>query len=155
MAKNNDIKPKFEQITKESPFKVPDNYFDSFMVRMTDKISKAEEAKAHKPIFVRFRPRVIAAMAFTSVFFLVFFGIKFTGHQKDKPLSAQEMVEVYEYLALQDLNDGQLMEQIAANTEEQIAIKDTLDKNDVRYNKEIIEYLSKENIDINTIIESL
>ena len=47
------------------------------------------------------------------------------------------------------------MEQIAANTEEQIAIKDTLDKNDVRYNKEIIEYLSKENIDINTIIESL
>ena len=62
------------------------------------------------------------------------------------------MVEAYKYSAIQDLNDEQLAEMIAAKQEEQ-QIK--ADKAQQAVEKdEIIEYLSKDNIDINTIIDA-
>jgi len=149
MTKKNNIT--IEKIGKENPFKVPDHYFENFSVRMSDKISQAEAVKTPVIANAWLQPRRAAIFAFAGIAIILLIGIIFV-NIRNKPLTSHEMVEAYKYSAIQDLNDEQLAEMIAAKQEEQ-QIK--ADKAQQAVEKdEIIEYLSKDNIDINTIIDA-
>lgn len=43
---------KLEDIKKDNPFKVPDNYFDDFYSRLENKLEK-EKVKTHKIIYLK------------------------------------------------------------------------------------------------------
>ena len=149
MTKKNNIT--IEEISKENPFKVPDHYFENFSVRMSDKISQAEAAKAPVMVNTWAKPRMAAIFTFAGIAIILLVGIIFI-NLRNKPLSSHEMVEAYKYSAIQDLNDEQLAEMIAAKQEEQQIKADTAQQ--AVEKDEIIEYLSKDNIDINTIIDA-
>ena len=155
MKKDDNIKkPKLEEISKESPFKVPDHYFDHFSTRMADKISAAEQTKII-PVFRRLKPQLIFATSVMCLACLVYFGTRFLEQNKNKPLTSQELVEVYEYAAVQEMDDTQLMQQISKKTEARNDTIDSLKIQNIKVDNAIIDYLSKENIDINTIIDAL
>lgn len=141
MIKKNNIK--LEEINKENPFKVPDNYFENFSIRMTDKISEKRQAKT--PSYAWIRPKYAVAFVFAGIALIITISI-FVFNPKSTPLSSQEMVEAYKYSAIQELSDEQIAQIIA---EKQVH-QDTTSA----YQKDVIDYLSKENIDINTIIEA-
>jgi len=149
MITNNNIN--IEEIDKKNPFKVPDNYFENFSVRMADKISQAEAAKIPAAAHSWLQPRRAAIFAFAGIAMILLIGIIFVNF-RNKPLSSHEMIEAYKYSAIQDLSDEQLAQMITERQEEQQVKTDSTRQANEK--NEIIEYLSKENIDINTIIDA-
>jgi hypothetical protein len=131
-----------DEINKDNPFSTPENYFESFSIRMSDKISETKRTKA--PAFAWMRPGYAIIFAFIGIA-IIMTGV-FVLNSKNAPLSSQEMVEVYKYSAIQELSDEQLAQMIAEKQMHQ----DTTSA----YQKDVIDYLSKENIEINTIIEA-
>ncbi|MDP4210352.1 MAG: hypothetical protein Q8928_16195 [Bacteroidota bacterium] len=148
-----DIKPNFEGISKENPFQTPNNYFDNFTARMSGKISQ-QETLLHKPLWLTLPYQISTAVAFTCLAVLVYIGItnSFFNHKK---LTPYEITEAYKYGALNDLDEAQLIQLVAKVESEKQSGQDSVKKNQEQYKKEIIDYLSKENIDINSIIDAL
>jgi hypothetical protein len=89
------------------------------------------------------------AIAFASIAIIMVVGALIF-NLKSKPMSSGEMMEAYRYSAIQDVTDEQLAQMLNKNDESQVS--DSLKQ--VNEKQEIIEYLSKENIDINTIIDA-
>jgi hypothetical protein len=145
---------KLEDITKENSFKVPDNYFENFDIRMAERISQAEAVKAPKPTFAWLQPRYVMAVSFAAFVLFLLAGSVFFYRNSQKPLSAKELADVYEFSALKEMDDTQLAELIASAKEHEGATDTTENtKNDLS-KKSILEYLSHENIDLNTLIEA-
>jgi hypothetical protein len=142
MPNRNNIK--IEDIHKGNPFSVPEKYFDNFPIRMANKISEKVEVKSPIPENAWFKPRYAAILAFSSVLLLLLIGLVFVNYHHN-PLSSKEMVEAYRYSAIQDLTDEQLAQMTTDNQD----FSDTT----AQYKKEVIEYLSKDNLDINRIID--
>jgi hypothetical protein len=147
MTGKNNIK--LDEISKGTPFKVPENYFENFSARMADKIGQAEAAKAPRASHVWLRPKMAFSMAFAGIAIILVVGALLF-NLKTKPMSSSEMMEAYKYSAIQDVTDEQLAQMLNKNNESQVS--DSLKQ--VNEKQEIIEYLSKENIDINTIIDA-
>jgi len=145
MNKNSHIK--IEEINKENPFTVPENYFENFSVRMADKISETKEVKVKVDMVTWLRTKYAVTLAFSGIVLIVLIGVLILQH-KSNPLSSQQMVEAYQYSAINDLSDEQLAQMIAD--------KQVKSDTSSTYKNDVINYLSKENIDmdINTIIEA-
>lgn len=148
MTHKNNIK--LEEIGKNNPFEVPGGYFESFTIRMSDRISETEEAKVTVPQHARFKPVLVFA-SFAGVAMILLLSVFFVLHH-NKPLSSQEMMEAYRYSAIQEITDEQLAQILKDRQAEQTVKTDTSQQ--VKEKQEIIEYLSKENIDINTLIDA-
>jgi hypothetical protein len=74
MKKQDDIFDKLDELKKEPPFDVPENYFDTFHDRLKDRIGK--EAKRDRPGIVRtLRPWMAVAAGFivVAVLYITFF----------------------------------------------------------------------------------
>lgn len=140
---------KLEEINKKNPFDVPDSYFEHFSVRMADKISQAEAAKAPVAARAWLRPKMVVAFAGIAVVLLI--GVVFI-NLHNRPLSSGEMIEAYKYSALQELTDEQMAQMLSDKQNEQQTGIDSVKQ--AKEKEAIIEYLSKENIDINTIIDA-
>ena len=72
------IAPKLSKITKESPFKVPDTYFDDFSARLREKI-EAEKRVLPEPknrIIQFLKPAISLAASFALIFLLVYWPLK-------------------------------------------------------------------------------
>jgi hypothetical protein len=151
MNNNKDIK--LEEISKTNPFRVPDSYFENFPLRMADKISQNETAKAPKLAQAWLRPQYVAVFSVALVAVIVFFGVNFFNKQNQKPLSAEELAAVYEYSALQNMDDAQLAQIIATRNEQQTP-NDTISATNDSLRNSIIERLSHENIDLGSFIEA-
>jgi hypothetical protein len=142
---------KIEEINKENPFKVPDNYFKNFSIRLTDKISHLEATKVPVAVRVRLRPKMAVIMAFAGIAVILLIGVVYS-NLHNKPLTSKEMIEAYKYSAIQGLTDEQLAQMLAEQQKEERPGADSLKQASEK--KAIIEYLSSENIDINTIIDA-
>lgn len=137
---------KLEKISKEAPFRVPENYFENFSVRLSDKISEAEAAKAPVVAHSWLQPRKAAIFAFAGVTMILVIGVILFS-LRSKPLSSREMVEAYKYSAIQEITDEQLAQIMSERQSTADTTKQTKEK------EAIIDYLSKENIDINAFID--
>ena len=75
MNKNDDIFDKLEELKKEPPFDVPENYFDTFHDRLKERI-EAEKAGSIKPGIIRMlKPLtgLAAGIMFIAALYLTFF----------------------------------------------------------------------------------
>jgi len=148
MRQRNNIK--LEEIGQNNPFEVPKGYFENFSIRMSDRISETEEAKVAIPQHAQLRPVLVFA-SFAGVAMVLLLSVFLVLHH-NKPLSSEEMMEAYRYSAIQDVTDEQLAQIIKDRQAEHIAKTDTVQQ--VKEKQEIIDYLSKENVDINTLIDA-
>ena len=154
MTTNDNITSKLEQISKENPFKTPDNYFDNFAVRMAEKISQNEAAKVRRPLFEWARPQMAFALALAGFAILVVFGIRFY-QNNNKPISSQELAEAMEYSIVSEMDENEIINQLDAANNQHALSKDSVTKIKEGNSKLLIDYLSKEDIDVNTIIDAL
>jgi hypothetical protein len=154
MNKFEDIKPNFEGISKGNPFQTPNNYFDNFTICMSGKISQEQQSLSHNSLWLTFRYQISTAIAVTCLAVLVYIGIH-NSSLNHKKLTSYEIAEAYKYGALNDLDEAQLIQLVAKVESEKLSEQDSVKKNQDQYKKEVIDYLSKENIDINSIIDAL
>jgi hypothetical protein len=148
MRQRNNIK--LEEIGQNNPFEVPKGYFENFSIRMSDRISETEEAKVTVSQNARLRPALVFA-SFAGVAIVLLVSVFLVLHH-NKPLSSEEMMEAYRYSAIQDVTDEQLAQIIKDRQIAHLAKTDTAQQ--IKEKQEIIDFLSKENIDINTLIDA-
>lgn len=154
MTKNDNITSKLEQISKENPFKTPDNYFDNFAIRMAEKISQTEAAKVRKPLFEWARPQMAFALTLAGFAILVVFGIRFYQNNNNS-ISSQELAEAMEYSIVSEMDETEIINQLDAANNQHALSKDSITKIKEDNSKLLIDYLSSEDIDVNTIIDAL
>lgn len=154
MTTNDNIHPELGKMSKENPFKTPDNYFDTFAVRMAEKISQREAAKVRRPIFEWARPQVAVVLAFAGVALLVTVGISFYRYT-NKPISSNELAEAMEYSIVSEMDENEIVNQLEAVNNRRSLSNDSIAKiKDVK-SRQLIDYLSKEDLDVNAIIDAL
>ncbi len=141
-----------EQMAKGNPFRTPDGYFDNFSVRMSDKISEVENIR--KPWFEWVRPQITVYLAFSSVVILFAVGIKMY-QANNKPISSHEFAEVMEYSIISDMDDSEIIKRLDEANNKLLLSKDSIAKIKDGDAKTLINYLSKEDIDINAIEDVL
>jgi esterase/lipase len=78
-------KTKLNEIPKENPFKVPDNYFEDFASRMQEQI--AEENKV-VPLFQKMRPFLYVAASVIVILSVTF--VAFTGDTQEDDMMAKQ-----------------------------------------------------------------
>jgi hypothetical protein len=73
MEENNDILSKFDSLKNNDPYKVPENYFDTLLTRIQEKIEKT--GKQGKPGWVfTYRPLVRLSFLIVGICFIAFIG---------------------------------------------------------------------------------
>lgn len=146
-------KIRLDEINKSNPFEVPEGYFDSFQNRMADRIIKESAQKQPKTVPAILRPRLIAV--FSSVTILLIVGSIFLFQKKEtKAFSASELAEIIEYSAIDGASDAELINQLEISVDNPQQNDNFTDSND-EFNAEAIEYLSKEEIDLNSLMDAL
>jgi hypothetical protein len=146
-------KIRLDEISKSNPFEVPEGYFDSFQNRMADRIIKESAQKQPKAVPALLRPKLIAA--FSSVAVLLVVGNIFLFQKKEtKTFSASELAEIIEYSAISGTSEAELINQLEISVDNPQLNDNFTDSND-EFNAEAIEYLSKEDIDLNSLIDAL
>jgi hypothetical protein len=148
-----ELEPKIQGLKKDNPFKVPDHYFDSLGVRISDRVQALNiEKTVSVPLFSKLRPILIYSTGFAGVAIILYFGISifFTKHHTNTPLTSQEMANNYEYSLVSGIDDATLIDNLSQETK---TMNDSVGN---RTEKDhIIDYLVKEDIDMNTIIDAL
>ena len=98
------ISPELSKIKKETPFRVPDNYFTDFSARLHAKL-EAEKMSLpnHKNRFIQFvKPALGLAASFALIFMLVYWPLKtFEPNQKvNNNLENETEITDMEYLSM-------------------------------------------------------
>lgn len=146
-------KIRLDEINKSNPFQVPEGYFDSFQNRMAERIIKESVQQQPKTVPALFRPRLLAI--FSSVTVLLIVGSIFLFQKKETTaFSVSELAEIIEYSAIEATSDAELIKQLEMKVDNPKQIDNFTGSND-EFNAEAIEYLSKEEIDLNSLIEAL
>lgn len=138
------IAPKLSKIKKEPPFRVPDNYFDDFSIRLHTRLETEKEVlpKPKSRIIRLLKPAMGLAASFILVFLLVYWPIKsFLPNylaknntpvetvvtEEDTYLSILEKIDENSFFALlsdssdeeiNDFNDEELMSYVSSNFSE-------------------------------------
>ena len=155
MTTNDNIHPELGRVSKENPFKTPDNYFDSFAVKMAEKISQTEAAKVRRPIFEWARPQVAVVLAFAGIALLVAVGISFYRYNNNKPISSNELAEAMEYSIVSEMDENEIVNQLETVNNRRSLSNDSIAKIKDIKSRQLIDYLSKEDLDVNAIIDAL
>lgn len=148
------IHPELEKLSKQNPFKVPDLYFDNFALKMADKINEAKETKVRNPIFGLIRPQVAAVLAFASIAFLVTLGLVFL-RPAQQPMSSNELAEAMEYSIVSEMDESEIVNQLEKIDRHNNLSNDSIAKIKEVNSKQLMDYLSKENLDDNALIDAL
>lgn len=147
MDNKNDILKQLEELKKENPYKVPDNYFDTFTSRLKDRIAEIEEPKPAKSYFFRLKPYYAVSFMVLAVAFIAYLSVNviFTGPKNNNVLSNDE-IAAYFNNAPQEIDESMLMEQLN-QTKHEPAVQNQ--QNDT------INYLLNADIDDNDILSEL
>lgn len=152
MNKEDNI-PDFEKrIPNGNPFSVPENYFDQFALRMSEKIAD-ENPKARNPI--RFWSRPIAAITLSSLVIIAGIFTIYSVNQDKNKLSSEEISyyvlnEGIDDLELEEIiNYSQMIQVDTSNQEEKTKNSENSEQED------IMKYLLEEDVDLNDIINTL
>ncbi len=154
MTVQKNIKTTVEDISRKNPFTVPENYFDNFTLRMADKISQFEDRKVSKFTFAKVRPRY-AVVVLTSLAVFLIFGIHFLNQSNSKKLSINEFKKSIEYSIVSDMDENELIGQLEVAENNSTIPTDSLAKSNHEYSKHLIDYLSKEDVDLNSIEDAM
>lgn len=146
MQEENDILKKLNPIKKNQQFGVPDNYFEHFNDRLTEKIKNRHQGE--KRTFYQFiKPQLAVAASFVALFLLAYTVFNVLIPEKEG-ISLTES-EIYATLEneLTDIDELMLVEHIEYNGNNKFYSDINLSE------KEILEYLSNESLDDNLLIK--
>jgi hypothetical protein len=149
MEDDSDILKKLESLKKQDVFKVPDNYFDTFVPRLQDKIH-ANEAKKQS-VFAVFKQK--PALAYSTIFvcavFIAFVGLKtiwpMIQNSSSKQMKTEEIALFLDNQAF-SIDDATLANSM--DTEKEI-VKPHTEQNDT------IKYLLENNVNSDDILNAL
>jgi hypothetical protein len=146
---------KLDDLKKDPPFKVPENYFDDFPVKMAHLISETNHKKQFILSWSTVRPKLIPILLVSGIAFLVVLSTLLIRTQNKQEISASELVEIYHNTALNETSETDLINELASVSNVSEFQNDTTLKTNEKYTKEAIDYLKKENVDVNSLIEAL
>lgn len=139
-----------DNLKKQNPFQVPENYFDSLGARISGKI----EAQTHKEKEAAFgslkaKPALLFAGGLASIAIIAYLGISlfFSGSGNTK-LTASDIATLTEYSIASELDEATLLETFSSE------VSSAPDTSAVNNKENIIDYI-KDDIDISTIIDEL
>ena len=154
MSEKKKIITNIEDISRDNPFIVPENYFDNFALRMADKVSNIEDKKYSFFSLSRIHPQYTLISAACLVL-LILITFNFYNHSSTKKLSINELRHNIEFSIVSEMDENELINQIEVADNTSLNQADTLN-NTQHYNSErLIEYLSKEDVEINSIEEAM
>jgi hypothetical protein len=150
---NEKLKYKLEELKKEQSFKVPDNYFNEFPVKMAHLIGETKSKNAYVPFWANIRPKLIPIVVISSMVIIISI---FAVHSfSKKELTAQELVDIYKYSAIEETSETDLIKELEKVSEEKNTKPVTKPHSNDKFTNEAIDYLSNENIDVNSLIDAL
>ena len=149
----NKIAPNLSKIKKDKHFKIPEDYFDRFPARMSDKIHAEKDTGFYKKHVLILKPYLAIAALFIGMVIIgkITYDVLNTGSTNTE-LGSDEIA------ALIDDDIYHYSEEIILNV---IYMSDSksedagINSNDEDLTNEIIDYLIDENIDVFDIIEAL
>ena len=140
------MKEKFD-IPDKNPFKVPENYFEEVNRKIIAATTGESAEKIKTSIFSVIRPYLAVAASLAVLILLTYTGVKTFSHGKSGLTMPDIAVENYSEEFVDEV-DMQSLEEEAVAVDVQIS-KPVVD------NKDIVEYLLLENVDLNDIYELL
>jgi hypothetical protein len=136
-----------DDIGKQNPFKVPDNYFEDLNRKILSATSGVDEGVRRISFYNRFRTSILIAASVAGFIIISYSALKLFS-----PADTGSQVSE----AIYNMNQDSLMNDIDISTLEESASSLVLpdDGPDVS-KKDLIDYLMSENIEINDIYEQL
>ena len=98
-TKEDNIKHLFGSLKKDNPFRVPENYFETFTDRLNDRIDEEAQRSKKRSIFVILNPILKFAAVFAIAMLLVYIPLK-----KYFPAVQENLVQNPPTKTFQDLN---------------------------------------------------
>jgi hypothetical protein len=144
---------KLDDLKKENPFQVPENYFDSLGSRISDRIvANVSPQKVPAHTFVRLKPVMIYTASIAALALFIYLGVSFFSKDVDHPaLVAQtSSQDLNEYAIISGIDEATLLENFPQETSTAVDSTEHIKNKD-----KIIDYLVNENIDISTIVDEL
>ena len=154
MSEKKKIIATIEDIPKDNPFIVPENYFDNFTIRMADRVSKIED-KEHSIFSLAWVRTQFAIIVTACIAVFVIIIINFQNHSGSKKLSINELRHNIEFSIISEMDENELINQLEVAQNTPLTQTDTLNNTQHDNSARLIEYLSKEDVDINTIEDAL
>jgi hypothetical protein len=155
MKSDHDIKSPLNEIKRDNPFKVPDNYFETFPIQMAHKISDSGKEKDIVHLWGLLKPKLVPVLAFSGIALLLIVSVIAYQIPKKSELTVSELAELYKYTAISESSETDLikeLEKVSAPTNIQ---NDSISSIQDNFANEAIDYLQNENIDINSVIDAL
>lgn len=138
---------KLDDISKQNPFKVPENYFEEVNRKIISATAGADENVRKISMYNRFRTSILVAASIAGFIIISYTALKiFTPHRSVSQISE----------AIIELNQDSLINDIDISSLEESASSLMVDEEgpDVSKN-DIIDYLILENVELNDIYEQL
>jgi hypothetical protein len=138
---------KFDYIPEKNPFKVPDNYFEELNRKIISVTSGSEQIEKKISVFNRFRTTLLIAASVAGFILISYTVIKILTPDKVNSQVSEVLHEISPDSYINDI-DLSSLEEGASSV---VFYEEGPDVS----KKEIIDYLLKENIEINDIYEQL
>jgi hypothetical protein len=148
------MKTNIENISRDNPFTVPENYFENFALRMADNVIKNEDKKHSLFSLFQLRPQYALISAACLVLFFVI-TLNIYNHPNSKKLSVNELRHNIEFSIISELDENELINQLEIANNCTLNKVDTLNNSQRDNSSHLIEYLSKEDVDLNSIEDAM
>jgi hypothetical protein len=138
---------KLDNIQDKNPFKVPDNYFEEVNRKILSATTDTARDTGKISLYHRFRTGLLIAASVAGFFLISFAAIRYLTHDKAETQVSEILHEVNSDSYIDDIDVSLLEEDVSSVIQPETA-------SGVE-NKDIIEYLLLENIELSEIYEQL
>ncbi len=135
--------PNLSKIKKETPYRVPDDYFDNFASRLDEKISSQNEQERRKNIFIVAKPYLAVAASIAVLMIIAFSVFRIVEIKHTPDVLTKDEIMAYIKDDIYDYDETTIVENLSSENV-------TSPKNELS-DQEIIEYLQNEGVDVSTI----
>ena len=155
MERSNNIKTTLNEIKREQTFKVPENYFEHFPVKMANLIAETRKEKGFVTFWETLQAKLIPVIVISGFTLLIATTAIVYQFRKEKELTVTELADLYRYTAINDANETDLIKELERVTNATATQSDSISKSPENFSNEAIDFLKNENMDINTVIDAL
>jgi hypothetical protein len=138
---------KVDYIPEKNPFRVPDKYFEDVNRKILSATSGYEQEVRKVSVYNRFRTRLLIAASVAGVILISYTAVKLLIHDKVNKQVSEVLKEINPESYINDIDISSLEEGASSF----VLYEEGPDVS----KKDIIDYLLKENIEINDIYEQL
>ncbi len=137
------IAPNLSKIKKDSPFRVPEDYFDNFAARLENKIQQENKPEHRSKLFLLRKPHLAIAATFAGLIIMAVTVLRVVETKHTSAGLTNEEIMAYIQDDIYDYDEYTIIENL--KPEKSINVKSELNDD------EIIKYLENDGIDVSTI----